>query len=118
MRTPENFHFEFSFPRDKGIGLPIVSEFRVESSNGFVDLIPTNDSRSSLLLPAYLPNQTSAAWITITCRCLHYRRARDYKFRSDANNNLLNIIFPLPRTCEKASNTVEDGRILNGGVYL
>ena len=31
-------------------------------------------------------------------------RERDYKFRSGANNNLLNLIFPLPRTCEKASN--------------
>ena len=31
---------------DEGIGLPIVSEFGVESSNGFVDLIPANGSRA------------------------------------------------------------------------
>ena len=45
-------------------------------------------------------------------------RERDYKFRSGANNNLLNLIFPLPRTCEKASNIVEDSRTSGGGAYL
>lgn len=89
-----------------------MSEFGVESSNGFVDLIPANDSRAlrSFVQLICQTRQTPPGLRSRAAVCII--GARDYKFRSGANNNLLNIIFPLPRTCEKASNIVEDGGIL------